>query len=102
MSPADVNKTNDEEVRLNAYLVRTKTKIRRKVKDVMKKKGKPRKKQIFKFKVNDMNEDENSIWKIYKNLKRRRFKGEKQVLISWLHYPSKFNSWIKESDLKEV
>ncbi len=41
--------------------------------------------------------DENKAWKIEKVLKRRG-KGKKQeLLVKWLHWPSKYNSWVEAS-----
>ena len=34
-----------------------------------------------------------------KILKERTRKGEKEVLVSWYQWPSKYNSWIKKSEL---
>lgn len=42
-----------------------------------------------------VNKDENTIWKIDKILKQRKINGEDELLVSWQHWPSKFNSWIK-------
>lgn len=45
----------------------------------------------------DTNED--SLWKIEEILKTRGFGRNKQYFVKWLHWPSKFNSWIKASDV---
>ena len=43
------------------------------------------------------------IWKVDKVLKKRKTpSGKKELFVSWYQWPSKFNSWIKESDLLEV
>ena len=42
------------------------------------------------------------IFKVDKILKRRRRKGGSEVFVSWLGYPKKFNSWIKETDLQDL
>ncbi|XP_060578728.1 uncharacterized protein LOC132735754 [Ruditapes philippinarum] len=42
------------------------------------------------------------IFKVEKVLKRRRRNGLTEVLVKWLGYPRKFNSWIKESDLQDL
>ena len=41
-------------------------------------------------------------FKVDKILKRRRRKGVSEVFVSWLGYPKKFNSWIKETDLQDL
>ena len=40
------------------------------------------------------------VFKVDKILKRRKRKGVSDVFMSWLGYPKKFNSWIKETDLQ--
>ena len=164
MTPSSVNKTNEDEVRLNEYLVRTKTKLtkpQKSNKKERKKKVQRAKRSPFLFKVNDKvritqektkfmreysqkwtgeifivdhrfirhgvpvyklrdfaNEplsssyysqelqkvvNTNDIWKVSKVLKRRKnVRGEAEVLVSWHQWSSKFDSWIKESDLCEV
>lgn len=49
-----------------------------------------------------VNKDDDSIWKIDKILKERKRKGVSEVLVSWHQWPTKFNSWVKKSDLQEV
>lgn len=41
-------------------------------------------------------------WKVDNVLKRRKVKGIKQVLVRWRHWPSKYDSWINESELKAI
>ena len=56
MAPSAVNKSNEDEVRLNEYLVRTKTKINKSsepTKKEGKKKVKKTKRSPYQFKVND-------------------------------------------------
>ena len=163
MAPSAVNKSNEDEVRLNEYLVRTKTKINKSsepTKKEGKKKVKKTKRSPYQFKVNDkvritqektkfMREysqkwtgevfivarrfmrhgvpvyklkdfanvaltgsyysqelqkvGTQDIWKVSKILKKRKTSsGETELLVSWHQWPSKFDSWIKESDLQEV
>jgi hypothetical protein len=45
--------------------------------------------------------DEDTVYKIEKVLKRRTIGRQKQVLIRWLHWPPKFDSWIPLSELKD-
>ena len=39
---------------------------------------------------------------VYKVEKRKKVKGKKMVLIKWLGYDSKHNSWIPESDIQNI
>lgn len=45
---------------------------------------------------------ENVVYKIEKILKRRRNNGENQVLVKWQGWHKKFNSWIPESEIKDI
>jgi len=40
------------------------------------------------------------VYKIEKIIQKRKTKTGNEYLIKWLGYPSKFNSWVKEEDLK--
>ncbi|OOZ36869.1 hypothetical protein BOW52_10520 [Solemya elarraichensis gill symbiont] len=160
MAPSAVNKVNEDEVRLNAYLIRTKTSLGKKQKRNTSTKSKKRRKP-FKFKLGDrvritflrhvfqreyqqkwtgelfiirdrfrrqdiplyklkdfegeiisgtfytselqkVETDGDTIWKIDKVLKKRKIKGEMKAFVSWQHWPSKFNSWVKESDIESI
>ena len=164
MAPSQVNKENEEEVRLNQYLVRTKTKLKNdyKPQETIKKHNKKKsKKPFYKLKVNDhvrmthlsrpfqreydqkwsgeifkiterfkrenlplyklkdfdeepitgsfyeqelqkSDKNQNTTWKIDKILKKRKTKGRTMVLVSWLHWPKKFNSWIPQHEIKDI
>ena len=41
-------------------------------------------------------------WNISKILKKRKRKGRIQYLVSWQGYPSKFNSYVDEADIKNL
>ncbi len=46
--------------------------------------------------------DPGSVYKVEKVLRSRKRKGyEKEHLIRWRHWPPKFDSWVKASDLKD-
>ena len=42
------------------------------------------------------------LFKVEKILKRRRRNGLTEVLIRWLGYPKKFDSWVKETDVQNL
>lgn len=47
--------------------------------------------------------DPTGVFKVDKILRTRKRKGqEKEFLVHWLHWPDKFNSWVKASDMKNV
>lgn len=43
--------------------------------------------------------DESTEYRVEKVLKRRTVKKQKEVMVRWLHWPSKYDSWIPEKDL---
>lgn len=45
---------------------------------------------------------ENREWKISKILKKRKVNGQTEVLVSWLNWPSKYNSWVRQTALRKV
>ncbi|XP_061167375.1 uncharacterized protein LOC133176237 [Saccostrea echinata] len=156
-TPASVNKENEAEVRLDAYLARQNTQHKRtKIKKSCKRKRTP-----FTFKVGDqvrithlrrqfqrdydqtyteeifvvdqrfvsqgipiykikdmmdepikgsfyaselqkVSKNEQTTWRIEKILKKRKIRGKSEVLIRWLGWPKKFDSWIPETDVKDT
>ncbi|XP_061190340.1 uncharacterized protein LOC133198230 [Saccostrea echinata] len=157
-TPASVTKANEEEVRLDAYLVR-----RRKATQVpqVKKSNKSKKRLPYTFKIGDqvrithlrrpfqrdydqtyteeifvirdrwvsqgipiyklkdltddpiqgtfyaselqkVLKDDDTIWRIDKILRKRKVRGKEEVLVRWLGWPKKFDSWIPKGDIKET
>ena len=45
--------------------------------------------------------DENTAYKIEKVLKKRKVRGREQLLVRWLHWPKKFDSWIPASEIQD-
>jgi hypothetical protein len=41
---------------------------------------------------------EDQMWKLEKILKTIGTRQNKQYFVKWLHWPNKFNSWVKASD----
>jgi predicted CopG family antitoxin len=46
--------------------------------------------------------EEDSLWLIEKIIKNRRRKGVEEVLVKFESWPSKFNQWIKKSDVIDL
>ncbi|XP_060557374.1 uncharacterized protein LOC132717822 [Ruditapes philippinarum] len=44
--------------------------------------------------------DENTEYHVEKILQKRTRKKQRQVLVRWLHWPKKYDSWIPEDDVK--
>ena len=45
---------------------------------------------------------DDTVYKIEKVLKKRTYRGTKQVYVKWLYYPRKFNSWVKASSVEKI
>jgi hypothetical protein len=43
--------------------------------------------------------DKDGLWEIEKTVGEKTVRGRRMVRVRWLHYPSKFDSWIPKSDL---
>ena len=51
--------------------------------------------------IQAVNVDESTEFRIEKILKRRTKNKRKEVLVRWLHWPKKYDSWILEEDEKD-
>lgn len=49
-----------------------------------------------------VNKNEETIWRIDRILRKRKKDGKNEVLVRWLGWPKKFDSWILEKDIKET
>ena len=45
---------------------------------------------------------DDTVCKIEKVLKKRTYRGVKQVYVKWLCYPRKFNSWVDASSVEKI
>jgi hypothetical protein len=45
--------------------------------------------------------DDDRLWKVEKILKQRNRRG-KEYLVRWLHWPKKYDSWVKASDMEDI
>ncbi|VDI83172.1 Hypothetical predicted protein [Mytilus galloprovincialis] len=55
----------------------------------------------YQSELQQINVKNNSLWKIEKVLKTKGRGPYKQYYIKWLNWPTKFNSWVKASDVKD-
>ena len=46
--------------------------------------------------------DKQTVWRIEKVLRKRKVRGKEEVLVRWLGWPKKFDSWVPQSDIKET
>jgi hypothetical protein len=42
------------------------------------------------------------ILKVEKVLKQRHKRGQREFLVKYVGWPAKFNSWVKESDMRKI
>lgn len=59
----------------------------------------PIKGSFYQSELQKVDKKETDGWKIEKVLKKRGRGEKKQLYVKWLHYPTKFNSWVEERDL---
>ena len=56
---------------------------------------------FYEEELETVNVDENTSYKIEKVMKKRKVRGREQLLVRWLHWPVKFDSWIPADDVKD-
>ncbi|XP_041372654.1 uncharacterized protein LOC121385927 [Gigantopelta aegis] len=103
-SPDSVTKRNEGEVRLAQYLIKKSDKSPKKKSNFTFEAGdKVRishlKGTFYAFELQKVTENPDQVYKIQEVLKKRTRNKQKEVLIKWLHRPSKYNLWIPETDL---
>jgi hypothetical protein len=49
-----------------------------------------------------VSKDDQTVWRIKKILRRRKVRGREEVLVRWLGWPKKFDSWVPQADIKET
>lgn len=49
-----------------------------------------------------VSKDEQTQWRIEKIVRKRKVRGKPEVLVRWLGWPKKFDSWIPENDVKNI
>ena len=49
-----------------------------------------------------IDDDNKNIFKVEKISKRRKRKAVKEVFVKWKGWSDKYNSWVKERDLKDI
>ena len=47
-----------------------------------------------------VNVDENAVYSVEKILQRRTKKKRREVLVRWLNWPKKYDSWIPETEVR--
>jgi hypothetical protein len=57
---------------------------------------------FYQAELQKVKKPEDTVWEVEKILRKRRRKNVNYVFVKWLNYPSSFNSWIPESDLRDL
>ena len=57
---------------------------------------------FYQAELQKVKKTEDTIWEVEKILRKRRRQNKDYVFVKWLNYPSSFNSWILERDLREL
>jgi hypothetical protein len=57
---------------------------------------------FYEAELQKVDKNSNSLWTIDKLIRKRRKSGQTEWLVSWDGWPSKFSSWVKASELRDV
>ena len=55
---------------------------------------------FYEIELQKIEKDDNALVRVEKVLKRRKRRGEEELLIKWSGWSKKFNSWIRARDLQ--
>ncbi|XP_063436452.1 uncharacterized protein LOC134717883 [Mytilus trossulus] len=56
---------------------------------------------FYRNELQKIEKSDTELYKIEKITKKRKIAGKDQVLVKWLGWPSKFNSWVSKDEVKE-
>lgn len=57
---------------------------------------------FYRYELQKVMKSDTDTYKVEKIIKRRKWKGRKQVLVKWLGWPAKFNSWVDDTDIRVI
>jgi len=57
---------------------------------------------FYRYELQKIDKSETDSFKNEKIIKRKKINGTKHVLVKWLGWPSRFNSWIPEKDVEDI
>ena len=65
--------------------------------------GDPIRGTFYKYELHKIDKADIELYMVDKIIKERKMKGKQpEVLVKWLGWPSKFNSWIPKNDVKDI
>lgn len=57
---------------------------------------------FYESELQRVNKNEDSLWIIDKKIRKRTVDGQIEYLVSFEGWPSKYNTWVPESDIKDL
>lgn len=57
---------------------------------------------FYRYELQKIDKADTEMYKIEKIIKRRKVAGKDQVLVKWLGWPTKFNSWVSKDEVKAI
>lgn len=57
---------------------------------------------FYQAELQKVEKPEETLWEVETIVSKRRRNKKNMVLVKWLNFPSSFNSWIPESDLRDL
>ena len=57
---------------------------------------------FYPWEMTKVQKSPDSFYKIEKVLKKKKLRGVRYSLVKWVGYPKKFNSWVKDTDIKSI
>ena len=57
---------------------------------------------FYEGELQKVTKDLDTLFRVEKVLKSRTRRGQKEHFVKWMGWPKKFNSWIKDSDIKRL
>lgn len=57
---------------------------------------------FYRYEIQKIDQSKTKLYKIEKIVRKRKLDGKDQVLVKWLGWPIKFNSWIFKNSIKDI
>lgn len=64
--------------------------------------GDPIKGTFYRYEWQKVVKSVTDVYTIEKIIRKKKCNGRKQLLVKWMGWPKKFNSWIDENELKDI
>lgn len=57
---------------------------------------------FYRYELQRIDKSDKGLYKIENILKRKKVRGREQVLVKWLCWPAKFNSWMSKDEVQNI